>query len=385
MKRGSFPTFPGNQIKFLLCTSYLFLALCTISLAQKKSNSGNVIMDSSALQLDEIVVTSFGIRREKKAHAYAAQNIGAKELAQVRDLNVVNSLAGKVAGLELIKASSGVGAPSRVVIRGNRSIFGNNQPLYIVDGVPISNYASTPDSEWGGIAEGDGIGNITPEDIEGITVLKGPSATALYGSRANNGAIVITTKKGTSGKGIGVEYSLDYSVETPVVLTRFQNVYGQGASGQYSKRSEFGWGPKMEGQMVEHWTPDPNSEKHPSTGYTYPFVAHPDNFRDFFRMGTNLTNSLALSSGNDVTQVYFSYTNTQASGIVQGNNLKRNNFNLRVTSKMSKRLNLDSKITYFHQDVDNRVSTGDDYYNPIRGLYLQPANISMEEAQVYEY
>ena len=210
MKRGSFLTFPGNQIKFLFCISFHLFAVCPFSLAQENKITGTVIIDSSALQLDEIVVTSFGIRREKKALAYAAQNVGAKELAQVRDLNVVNSLAGKVAGLELIKSSSGVGAPSRVVIRGNRSIFGNNQPLYIVDGVPISNYASTPDSEWGGIAQGDGIGNIIPEDIEGITVLKGPSATAIYGSRANNGAIVITTKKGTSGKGTGVEYSLNF-------------------------------------------------------------------------------------------------------------------------------------------------------------------------------
>jgi TonB-linked SusC/RagA family outer membrane protein len=345
-------------------------------------SSLTIRMVTSATQLGEIVVTSFGIQREKKALTYSAQNVKAADLAQVRDLNVVNSLAGKVAGLELIKSSSGVGAPSRVVIRGTRSISGNNQPLYVVDGVPITNSSNTPNSEWGGVAEGDGIGNINPDDIENVTVLKGPSATALYGTRANNGAIVITTKKGTSRKGIGVEYSLDYSVETPVVLTRFQNVYGQGSNGAYNKKSEFGWGPKMEGQMVEHWTADPNSEK---AGTTYPFLPHPDNFKDFFRMGTNLTNSLALSGGSEETQAYFSYTNTQSSGIVQGNNLSRNNFNVRVTSKMSKKLTLDSKITYFHQDVDNRVSTGDDYYNPMRALYRQPSNISMEDAKDYQY
>jgi TonB-linked SusC/RagA family outer membrane protein len=342
----------------------------------------NVTMASSATQLAEIVVTSLGIRREKKALTYAAQNVSTENLVQTRDLNVINSLSGKVAGLDLIRSNGGVGSPTRVVLRGNRSITGNNQPLYVVDGAPISNSASTPNDENGGVAMGDGIGNINPEDIESVTVLKGPSATALYGTRANNGAIVITTKKGAVRKGIGAEYSLNYSVETPVILTKFQQEYGQGSAGIYAKNSEFEWGPKLDGRLVEHWTPNVNS---PNYGTTYPFVAHPNNLKDFFQLGTNLSNSLALTSGNENIQGYFSYTNTQSRGIMQGNDLKRDNFNLRVNAKLSKRLSLDSKITYFHQFVNNRVSTGDDFANPMRAIYRMPTNISLEQAKDFEY
>jgi TonB-linked SusC/RagA family outer membrane protein len=342
----------------------------------------DVTMTPSATQLGEIVVTSLGIRREKKALTYAAQGVSTESLVQTRDLNIINSLSGKVAGLDLIRSNGGVGSPTRVVLRGNRSITGNNQPLYVVDGAPISNSASTPNDENGGVAMGDGIGNINPEDIESVTVLKGPSATALYGTRANNGAIIITTKKGTVRKGIGAEYSLNYSVETPVILTKFQNEYGQGSAGIYAKNSEFEWGPKLDGQMVGHWTPNVNS---PNYGTTYPFVAHPNNLKDFFQLGTNLSNSLALTSGNENIQGYFSYTNTQSRGIMQGNDLKRDNFNLRVNAKLTKRLSLDSKITYFHQFVNNRVSTGDDFANPMRAIYRMPTNISLEQAKDFEY
>ena len=342
----------------------------------------DVSMTSSATQLAEIVVTSLGIRREKKALTYAAQAVSTDNLVQTRDLNVVNSLSGRVAGLDLIRSNGGVGSPTRIVIRGNRSITGNNQPLYVVDGVPISNSASTPNDENGGVALGDGIGNINPEDIESVTVLKGPSATALYGTRANNGAIVITTKKGAVRKGIGAEYSLNYSIETPVILTKFQNVYGQGSAGIYAKNSEFEWGPKLENQQVAHWTPNVNSPKYNTT---YPFAAHPNNLKDFLQLGTNMANSLALTTGTENIQGYFSYTNTQSRGIMRGNDLKRDNFNLRVTAKMSKRLSLDSKITYFHQDVNNRVSTGDDFANPMRAILRMPTNISLEEAKDFEY
>jgi TonB-linked SusC/RagA family outer membrane protein len=254
--------------------------------------------------------------------------------------------------------------------------------LYVVDGSPINNDASTPDTENGGVAGGDGISNINPEDIESITVLKGPSATALYGTRANNGAIIIVTKKGAPRKGLGVEYSLNYSVETPVILTKMQNVYGQGSAGTYFKGSEFDWGAKMDGTQVAHWTPNVNS---PNYGTTYPYVAHPNNEKDFFQLGTNMSNSLGLTSGSENLQAYFSATNTHSTGIIPGNNLDRNNFNLRLTGKLGKVLNFDSKITYFHQQVNNPVSTGDDFANPMRAILRQPSNISDDQAKDYQY
>ena len=161
--------------------------------------------------------------------------------------------------MDVTKSSAGVGSATRIVLRGNRSIAGNNQPLYIVDGVPIQNFAwGTPTSENGGLQRQDGISDINPDDIASITVLKGPSATALYGSRANNGAIVIQTRRGSIKKGIGVEFNTNWSMDKAMILTKFQNEYGQGNGGAYIGNSEEGWGARMTGQMVDHWTPNPN-------------------------------------------------------------------------------------------------------------------------------
>ena len=372
-------TVPGNDAKLV----FSFIGYNPQEVVVGGQATLTIKMATSATQLGEIVVTSLGIKREKKALTYSAQSVDVARLTESRELNAINSLQGKVAGLDLVRSNAGVGSASRVVLRGNRSISGNNQPLYVVDGVPIQNsmFFSTY-GEGGGMTSSDGISNINPDDIESVTVLKGPSATALYGTRAANGAILISTKKGSTKKGIGLEYALNYSVETPVILTKFQNVYGQGSAGVYTPNQEFDWGPKMDGRMVAHWTPDPNSEKF---GTTYPFVAHPDNYKDFFQPGTNMTNTIALTSGNEDTQVYFSYTNTHSKGIVPGNELKRNNVNLRISSKFGKKLSLDTKLTYFNQAVDNRVSTGDDFSNPMRAILRQPSNISQEEAMVYEY
>ncbi len=333
-------------------------------------------------QLNEVVVTSLGIEREKNQITYAAQNVEIEELSQARELNVVNSLAGKVAGMDVTKSSAGVGSATRVVLRGIRSMDGNNQPLYIVDGVPIQNYSTgTPTSEGGGVQQADGISDINPEDIASITVLKGPNATAIYGSRAANGAVVITTKKGTARKGIGVDFSTNYSIEKPLILTQFQDEYGQGSAGSYIKNSEFSWGPKMTGQMVDHWSPNPNWEG-PAQ---YAYSPHPDNFEDFFVTGQNWTNSLGINAGNEKSQFYFSYTNTQSQGIIENNKLRRNNFNMRFNSKITDKFTVDAKLTYSAQQVDNRVATGDDFSNPMRALYRQPSNISLQDAQNYEY
>lgn len=201
------------------------------------------------------------------------------------------------------------------------SIDGNNQPLYIVDGVPIQNgtwsilpyyryiqyYWSSPDSENGGLQGGDGISNINPDDIVSITVLKSPNAAALYGSRAANGAIVITTRKGVAGRGIGVEFNTNSSIDKALILTRYQHVYGQGWDGVYYPFSEISWGPKMDGQMVDHWTNNPNFEG-PAQ---YAFTPH-HNFEEFFSTGYNLANTLTITGGNEKVRTLFSYTNTHA-------------------------------------------------------------------------
>jgi len=340
----------------------------------------DVSLVASLTSLDEVVVTSLGIKREKKQITYSAQNLDPDAITKARDANIANAMQGRIAGVDIVKGSAGVASATRVIIRGNSSIAGNNQPLYIVDGVPINNSSfGTPTGDNGGVQRGDGISNLNPDDIESMTVLKGPNATALYGSRAANGAIVITTRKGTVRQGIGVEFNTNTSIDKALIMTEFQHVYGQGAGGNYVKTSELGWGPKMEGQTVEHWTKDPAR-----AGETYAYSPH-HNFEEFFQTGFNTANTLTLSGGSDKIRSIFSYTNTNARGIVETNKMKRNNFNVRVDGNLTDKLSFDAKLTYFNQKVNNRLSTGDDYNNPMRALYRQPSNISLEQAKKYEY
>ncbi|MEN8226813.1 MAG: SusC/RagA family TonB-linked outer membrane protein [Bacteroidota bacterium] len=342
----------------------------------------DITMTASFFALDEVVVTSLGIKKEKRKVGYSVQSVTTEELSVAREANVVNSLAGKVAGLDLTRTGGGVGSAARVVLRGNRSIAGNNQPLYIVDGVPISGSTNGGNGSESGSAwqPVDGISNINPDDIESVTVLKGANATALYGSRAQNGAIVITTKKGRA-TGLGIEFSTNISMETPMILTKFQNEYGQGIEGTYVETGEQSWGPKMTGQMVDHWSPDPNWEG-PAQ---HAFSPQPNNVKDFFSTGINLANTIAVNTGNEQTQAYISYTNTQSQGILENNKLRRNNFNVRLTSDLSKKLTVDAKLSYINQEIDNSVMNGDNSYNPVRALYRQARNISLEDAQNYEY
>jgi TonB-linked SusC/RagA family outer membrane protein len=360
---------------------YSFVGFRSQVIAIGNRSAIDIQMEEDITALDEIVVTAFGMEREKKAITYSAQNVETENLAKARELNVVNSLAGRVAGLDLTKSSAGVGSASRVILRGNRSIAGNNQPLYIVDGSPIQNNASSnPRAENGGYQGGDGISDINPDDIESITVLKGPNATALYGARAANGAIVITTKKGAVNQGIGVIFNTNASIDKALILTNFQNVYGQGSKETYVKNAERSWGPKMTGQMVDHWSPNPNYDG-PAQ---YAFSPH-NNFEDFFQTGFNLANTLSLTGGSDKVRGYFSYTNTITEGIVPTNKLKRNNVNVRVDGNLTDKLSFDMKLTYYNQHVDNRLASGDREQNPMRALYRQPGNISLEQAKDFEY
>ena len=342
----------------------------------------DVTLTSSFVQVDEVVVTALGIKKEKKQITYAAQNVQVEELTKAREVNVVNSLAGKVAGLDMTKGSGGVGSASRVVLRGTRSISGNNQPIYVIDGVPTASGTNGgPSSEYGGFPSFSSISQLNPDDIATITVLKGANAAAIYGSSAQNGAIVITTKTGKGKKGLGVEVSTNMSVETPLVLTKFQQEYGQGSGGQYIKNSEFMWGPKMDGRMVDHWSPDPNW----AGPAQYKYSPNPNNFKDFFDTGTNMANTLAITAGNEKTQAYASITSTISKGIVPKNELNRTNMNMRITSNLSDKLHFDGKLTYTKQEVKNKVATGDTFYNPMRALYRQPSNISLADAQNYQY
>ncbi|KQO24848.1 SusC/RagA family TonB-linked outer membrane protein [Flavobacterium sp. Leaf82] len=342
----------------------------------------NAALGAATQQLGEVVVTALGIKREKKAITYSAQNISVDELSEARSLNVANSLSGKVAGLNFSTTSNGVGSSSRITLRGNRSLTGNNQPMYVVDGVPISNGTTNtnPDIDTGGTTQPDGISNINPEDIASMTVLKGPSAAALYGTRASNGVIVITTKSGKAGK-TSVSLSSNFMASSAYNLMNLQNEYGQGTLGAYNPTSSSSWGGKLDGSQVSAWqlVRNPNYSGPATSSYS----AQPNNVIDFYKTGYNLANTLTVTTGNEKAQGYFSYTNTRAEGIVGGNELDRHNLNLRLTSKISDKLSLDVKTNYIVQNIDNLLRTGEESIGT--SAYLLPRSIKYNDYKDFEY
>ena len=331
------------------------------------SSTIDVVLVEDASQLDEVVVTALGIQRQKKSLSYATQGVETEELTQARSINVVNGLSGKVAGLSVTTGSNGVGSPSKVLLRGNRSISGSSQPLYVVDGILLN---------------GD-ISNISPDDIQEISVLKGANAAALYGSRAQNGAIIVTTKSGRgSREGVSTTLGFTSDLASPINLLKFQNEYGQGSAGVYAPAAPTSWGPRFDGSQVEHWSNDPN---YPLFGQTYAYEAQPDNVTDFFRLGHNLATNLSVNINGEKSNVFLGYTFTDAGGIVPNNDLKRHSLTARVTADLSEKLSVDSKINYIRDDQSNILDVGEGFDNPYRYLYIVPRNIRTEDLENYQF
>lgn len=306
-------------------------------------------------ELNEVVVTALGVERSAKSLTYSTQRVDGEELSRVRDVNVINSLAGKATGVTINRSASGAGGSTKVVLRGNKSIAGNNNVLYVIDGIPMNNNISgQPSDVWGnsegrgnvGTDGGDGIGNLNPDDIESINILKGASAAALYGSQAANGVIIITTKKGKAGT-TRVDFSSNLTFDNAIYLPQMQTKYGQTSTGAVTS-----WGA--------------------ATSAT-------DHVKDFFQTGTNWTNSLSLSGGNNIAQTYFSYSNTSANGILPTNTFGRHNVNFRETAKFfGDKLSLDANVNYVNQKVVNRPATGL-YFNPLVGTYLFPRGLNFND------
>lgn len=347
-------------------------------------------LEQDITQLGEVVVTAFGIERETKALGYAATEVNEEEFTRARENNVVNSLSGKVSGLQVMQSSTGVGSSSKVVIRGNNSIASNNQPLYVIDGVPIDNSSSVAGADqWGnpvsggigagGVDLGSGISDINPDDIASVTVLKGPSASALYGSRGANGVIMITTKSGSGKKGIGVTFTTNYTLDQPAVFPEFQNEYGTGNQGVVGPThaeviTQSSWGPRMDGSQQPTWT---------GPGETAAYSPQPDNFRDFFRNGNSFTNTLAIAKGGEVGAVRFSYTDLKSSGIVPANELKRRSLTVRGQAKLNERFTSDTKVSYVNQQVDNRPPLSRWPDNPVLTLSQMGRNVRIEDLKNY--
>ena len=331
----------------------------------------NVTLEEG-VSLSEMVVTALGISREKKSLTYAAQTIQGGQLTQIRDANFVNTLQGKVAGLVVTNASSGVGGATRVILRGNRSIQSSNNALFVVDGVPVDN--STPGqvgNDFGGYNGSDGVANINPDDIESINVLKGAAASVLYGSRAANGVVLITTKKGSAGA-ISVDVNSGAQFDAPLTLPNLQNEYGQGNGGVFGARASASWGPKMNNQPLTDWT-----------GKSQNMVPQPNNVSGFFQIGTSFNNSVGIKGGSEKVQSYFSFTNNQVSGIVPGNTLDRNTINLRISANLSKKFSTDAKVTYVNQMLNNKLRSGEES-SEVMNLYKTPRSIRNKDMQNYQ-
>jgi len=265
-------------------------------------NSVNLSLSPAAGELSEVVVTALGIKKERKALGYAFSEVKGEELTQARTNSVVNNLVGKVAGLNVASTATGAGGSTRVILRGNTSISDNNQPLYVIDGIPIDNSNRGSAGEWGGRDAGDGIQMINPDEIETMSVLKGGNAAALYGARASAGVILITTKKGSKRKGLGIEFNSNATVETVMNLNDWQYEYGHGNDGvkpvlqtDANNIPLNSWGAKLDGSAVMQWDGTPR-----------PYVAQKDNFKKFYRPGTNLNNSLSFYGGSDKMTYNFS-------------------------------------------------------------------------------
>lgn len=315
----------------------------------------SITMQEDAKALDEVVVTALGIKRQTKSLTYNVQEMKAADLTNVKDANFVNGLAGKIAGVTINQSASGIGGSTRVVMRGTKSLFGNNNALYVLDGIPLNSMKTDQTSSFYENPDGgdsDGISNINPDDIANVSVLTGAAAAALYGTQGANGVILITTRKGEEGK-LRVNYSNDTQFMSPFVKPRFQNTYGS-EEGQFSS-----WGNKLD------------------TPSTYdPF--------DYLQTGYTETNSVNVSTGSDRNQTYFSAASTNARGVIPNNTYNRYNFTFRNTADLIKdKLVFDFGASYIYTDNKNMMPQGQ-YHNPLIPLYLFPRGDDINKYRVYE-
>jgi TonB-linked SusC/RagA family outer membrane protein len=332
----------------------------------------NVALAESMLQMDEVVVTAFGIKKEKKALAYAVQEVRGEAFTEARMNNVATSLTGKIAGVEATQVNSGAGASSRVIVRGNTSLNGNQQPLYVVDGMPINNTNRGPvtSSSALNVDRGDGISSMNPDDIASISVLKGGAAAALYGSQAANGVILITTKKGTIQKGIGVEITSDANFGTPAVFPNYQYVYGQGNDGVKPATAaaalssgRLSYGAKLDGSMVMQF----DGVERP-----YSAVNVKQNIKNFYQPSQNFSNTVAFNAGNQNMQMRLSVSDTRAKDQQPNSEYFKKTANLNVRGTLGKNdfIVIESSVQYNLVDGSNRPNVGYAELNAAWPVYL---------------
>jgi TonB-linked SusC/RagA family outer membrane protein len=347
--------FPANSI---LVFSYIGFVSQEIPMNGRSTINVTLLDDSQALS--EVVVTALGISRDKKALSYALTEVKGDSFTQARENNLGNALSGKVAGVNASSTATGPGGSSRVVIRGNGSFSSDNQPLYVVNGVPINNSNNGTPGTFGGRDGGDGLISINPDDIETLSVLKGGQAAALYGSRAAAGVILITTKSGRGSQGLGIDYNTTFTTDNVITIPEWQYEYGQGSLGlkptdaaQAMSQGRLSWGPRLDGSNVVQFD-----------GQSRPYVAQKDNNKNFYNTGTTFSNNLALTGGNQNANFRFSVSDMKNNGIVPNSSLKRNTFSLSANANISNKITFEGNAQYNIEVNKNRTNIGDFTRNP---------------------
>ena len=361
----------GDELEF----SYMGYTSQTIAVTGEPMH---VMMAENTEVLSEVVVTAMGIKRDRKALGYEVGEVKGDELTKAKEVNVANSLAGRVAGLVVQETAGGASGSTRVVLRGNTEITGNNQPLYVIDGVPMDNTSYGQAGTEGGYDLGDAISSINPDDIESMSVLKGPAAAALYGSRASHGVILITTKKANTGDAKwGVEYNGTFTFDSQLSKwDNVQQVYGMGSDGMYNidavSNTNKSWGPKAdEGLTLRYYD-----------GQEHPFLIIPNNTANFFELGMTATNTAVVSMNTGKTGIRFTYTDMRNKDILPNSNMSRNTLNLRANTSLGP-VDLDFNVNYVHEDVKNRPSLGDDKSNV--GKNLMTLSTTYDQAWLKNY
>ena len=349
---------PAPAASQVLEISYLGYETASIPVGSRTSFA--VTLQESSSEIESVVVTALGIKRQEKALSYNVQQVGAEELTTVKDANFMNSLAGKVAGVTINTSSSGVGGATKVVLRGNKSISQSSNALYVIDGIPMYNFGGGGGTEFDSRGATESIADINPEDIESMSVLTGAAAAALYGSEAANGAVMITTKKGQAGA-LKVTLSSNTEFLNPFVLPEFQNRYGTGLNGTSSGSKIYSWGERLNPASSYGYTPN-----------------------DFFETGHVYTNAVTVSGGTDRNQTYFSAASVNSDGIIPNNEYDRYNFTFRNTSYFLKdKLRLDASASYIYQQDQNMTNQGV-YSNPLVPAYLFPRGTDFDAYRIFE-
>ena len=377
---------PGNDAVLV----FSYIGMTTQEVVVGNRSTIDVALAASAETLDEVVVTALGISREKKSLGYSVAEVDGDDITTVTQENALNALNGRVSGVQ-INSTGGAGSTVSVILRGASSLTTDNQPLYVIDGVPLSSGLTNIGSMGSGIAVdyGGGIGDINPDDIANVSVLKGPSAAALYGSRGANGVIMITTKSGKKSKGLGISFSSSNVYETPNKFFEKSNLFANGSrpdptTSQIDETSS-GWvGPELDKGLSAIQWPYTDAEIASGVGVATPLTSRgANNAKNFFESAYTLTNTIAVENNTDRMNYRMSYTNMRHEGFIPNSDLHRNNFGINSSFDVNNKLKLTASLKYSISGADNRPSTTERNANPLQAVYDINPHIDIRDMRDY--